>query len=103
MPPTERHLTFLVTKQGKPLSAAGFGNWFRDRCDEAGARILGGYDSLDDRAHYDCTVDGIRKCYTRDPDRVVGREMFLRRHRRDLDLRGSSIVSNRRKRFEYFG
>jgi site-specific recombinase XerD len=24
-----------VTEQGKPLTAAGFGNWFRDRCDEA--------------------------------------------------------------------
>lgn len=32
---TERHLTFLVTEQGKPFTAAGFGNWFRDRCDEA--------------------------------------------------------------------
>lgn len=29
-------LTFLVTKFGKPFSAAGFGNWFRERCDEAG-------------------------------------------------------------------
>jgi integrase len=33
---TERRLTFLVTDQGKPFTAAGFGNWFRDRCDEAG-------------------------------------------------------------------
>lgn len=30
------HLTFLVTEYGKPFAAAGFGNWFRDRCDEAG-------------------------------------------------------------------
>jgi integrase len=30
------HLTFLVTEYGKPFSAAGFGNWFRDRCNEAG-------------------------------------------------------------------
>lgn len=30
------HLNFLVTKFGKPFSAAGFGNWFADRCDEAG-------------------------------------------------------------------
>lgn len=29
-------LTFLETAQGKPFTAAGFGNWFRDRCDEAG-------------------------------------------------------------------
>jgi integrase len=31
-----KHLTFLVTAYGKPFTAAGFGNWFRDRCDEAG-------------------------------------------------------------------
>ncbi|MHC2257160.1 integrase [Bradyrhizobium embrapense] len=33
---TNPNLTFLVTEQGKPFTAAGFGNWFRDRCDEAG-------------------------------------------------------------------
>lgn len=35
MPRTE-HLTFLSTEAGKPFTPAGFGNWFRDRCDEAG-------------------------------------------------------------------
>jgi integrase len=29
------HLTFLVTASGKPFSSAGFGNWFREMCDEA--------------------------------------------------------------------
>ena len=29
-------LTFLVTAFGKGFTDAGFGNWFRDRCDEAG-------------------------------------------------------------------
>ena len=29
-------MTFLVTERGAPFSAAGFGNWFRDRCNEAG-------------------------------------------------------------------
>ena len=29
-------LTFLSAKHGRPFSAAGFGNWFRDRCNEAG-------------------------------------------------------------------
>lgn len=29
-------LTFLVTTFGKAFTAAGFGNWFRERCDEAG-------------------------------------------------------------------
>lgn len=28
--------TFLLTSYGKPFTAAGFGNWFRERCDEAG-------------------------------------------------------------------
>jgi integrase len=32
------NLTFLVTEWGAPFSAAGFGNWFRDRCNEAGLR-----------------------------------------------------------------
>ena len=30
------NLTFLLTERGRPFTAAGFGNWFRDRCDEAG-------------------------------------------------------------------
>jgi integrase len=34
------NMTFLVTSFGKPFSAAGFGNWFRACCDEAGLRGL---------------------------------------------------------------
>ena len=30
------NLTFLMTERGAPFSSAGFGNWFRDRCNEAG-------------------------------------------------------------------
>lgn len=41
------NLTFLVTAYGRPFSAAGFGAWFRARCDEAG---LPG-----------CTAHGLRK------------------------------------------
>ena len=40
-------LTFLVTEHGKPFAVAGFGNWFRDKCNEAG---LAG-----------CTAHGLRK------------------------------------------
>lgn len=29
-------LTFLVTEHGRPFAVAGFGNWFRERCNEAG-------------------------------------------------------------------
>jgi site-specific recombinase XerD len=46
--PTSDHLTFLVTAQGKPFTAAGFGNWFRDVCREA---------KLPER----CTSHGLRK------------------------------------------
>ncbi|WP_342712715.1 tyrosine-type recombinase/integrase [Bradyrhizobium sp. B124] len=42
------HLNFLVTAQGEPFSAAGFGNWFREVCDAAG---------LPKR----CTSHGLRK------------------------------------------
>jgi integrase len=31
-----QHLTYLVTEYGRSFTAPGFGNWFRDRCDEAG-------------------------------------------------------------------
>jgi integrase len=30
--------TFLETARGVPFTANGFGNWFRDRCDEAGLK-----------------------------------------------------------------
>jgi hypothetical protein len=32
------HLTLLVTEFGKPFTAAGSGNWFREQCDEAAYR-----------------------------------------------------------------
>jgi integrase len=41
------HLTFLVNKNGRPYSANGFGDWFRQRCDEAGL--------------HHCTAHGLRK------------------------------------------
>ena len=40
-------LTFLATEFRRPFTAAGFGNWFRDRCDQAGLR--------------QCTAHGLRK------------------------------------------
>ena len=33
---TTGNLAFLVTEAGKPFTAAGFGNWFREVCDAAG-------------------------------------------------------------------
>ena len=40
-------LTFLETQYRKPFTAKGFGNWFRDRCDEANLS--------------QCTAHGLRK------------------------------------------
>lgn len=34
------HLTFVVTAWGRPFTAAGFGNWFREVCDDAGLTEL---------------------------------------------------------------
>ncbi|MFL5524038.1 MAG: tyrosine-type recombinase/integrase [Gemmatimonadaceae bacterium] len=34
--PKTEQLAFLTTSKGEPFTAAGFGNWFRERCDEAG-------------------------------------------------------------------
>lgn len=45
------NMTFLVTAYGKPFTAAGFGNWFRDRCDEAGLS--------------QCSAHGLRKAAAR--------------------------------------
>lgn len=42
---------FLVTEYGKPFTAAGFGNWFRARCNEA------------DLPH--CSAHGLRKAISR--------------------------------------
>jgi integrase len=42
------NLPFLVTERGAPFTSAGFGNWFRDRCNEAGLR--------------QCSAHGLRKC-----------------------------------------
>jgi integrase len=42
------NLTFIMTGYGKPFTSAGFGNWFRQRCNEAGL------------PH--CSAHGLRKC-----------------------------------------
>lgn len=45
------NMTFLVTEFGAPFSDAGFGNWFRDRCREAGL--------------VNCSAHGLRKAAAR--------------------------------------
>ncbi len=45
------NLTFLTTGFGKPYTPAGFGNWFRDCCNQAGLR--------------QCSAHGLRKAAAR--------------------------------------
>ncbi|HEX7873962.1 MAG TPA: tyrosine-type recombinase/integrase [Sphingobium sp.] len=42
---------FIVTEFGKPFTAPGFGNWFRERCNEAGL--------------HHCSAHGLRKAMSR--------------------------------------
>lgn len=46
------HLTFLVAAGGKPFTAAGFGNWFREVCAQAGLPVA-------------CAAHGLRKAASR--------------------------------------
>lgn len=46
------HLTYLVTAGGKPFTAAGFGNWFREVCNQAGLPK-------------ECAAHGLRKAASR--------------------------------------
>jgi integrase len=45
------NLTFLTTAFGRPFTAAGFGNWFREQCDDAGLKH--------------CASHGLRKAVAR--------------------------------------
>jgi len=45
------NMTFFVTAYGKPFTANGFGNWFRDQCDAAGLP--------------QCSAHGLRKAISR--------------------------------------
>jgi integrase len=45
------HLTFLTTEYGRAFTSNGFGNWFRERCNEAGLS--------------ECSAHGLRKAASR--------------------------------------
>jgi hypothetical protein len=87
-------MTFLVTSYGKPFSEAGFGNWFRDRCDEAalphctahglkkaGATIAAENGATDRQlmAMFDWDIPAMAWVYTRaaEQKRLAGEAMFL--------------------------
>ena len=87
-------MTFLVTEYGKPFSEAGIGNWFRDRCDEAGlpqctahglkkaAATIAAENGASTRqlmAMFDWDSPDMAEVYTRSAEqkRLAGEAMFL--------------------------
>lgn len=100
-------LTFLETSHHKPFTPAGFGNWFRERCDEAGlpqcsahglkkagATIAAenGATTRQLMAMFDWTTISQAEVYTRaaDQKRLAGEAMFLI----NLDQNGNAGLSH---------
>jgi integrase len=71
--PTVGLKTFLVTKWGKPYSPAGFGNWFREQCDEAGL--------------HHCSAHGMRKAFLRRGAELGWSEDYLASFSGHTDMR----------------
>src|SRR5262245_57205053 len=65
--------TFLVTSFGKPFTPPGFGNWFRERCDDAGP------------PH--CTAHGMRKAFLRGAAELAWSADCLARFSGQRDMR----------------
>jgi integrase len=72
------NLTFLLTGQGKPHTAAGFGNWFRDQCRAAGL--------------HGCSAHGLRKAAARRPRRSRLLYARDRSHHRTRQPEGSRAL-----------
>lgn len=89
-----RDLTFLQTEYGKPFTPAGFGNWFRDRCDDAGLPMCtahglkkagatiaaeNGATTRQLMAMFDWTTVSMAEVYTKaaEKKRLAGEAMFL--------------------------
>jgi hypothetical protein len=58
------NLTFLMTEHGAPFTSNGFGNWFRDRCNEAGLPECSFHDLCKTASHAArkcrCSVDQVK-------------------------------------------
>ena len=77
------HLTFLTTAFGKPFTAAGFGHWFREKCNEAGL------------PH--CSAHGLRKAAARLSGGSRMHRARDRGHHRSRIAAGSSEVHQGRR------
>jgi integrase len=78
--------TFLVTSQGKPFTGAGLGNWFRERCDEAGLP--------------NCSIHGLRKALTKraaEADATQQQLKALGQWANDSEVATYAAAANQRK------
>jgi integrase len=76
--------TFLVTDYGKPFTAAGFGNWFEDRCLKA------------ELPH--CSAHGLRKAFLRRMAEAGCSEDFIASisdHKDMREIRGYVAAANK--------
>jgi integrase/recombinase XerD len=78
--------TFLVTQWGKPFTTNGFGNWFRDRCNEAGL------------PH--CSAHGVRKATAAalaDNEATAHEIMSVTGHRSMKEVERYTLAADRKK------
>lgn len=78
--------TFLTNAYGRPFTVESFGNWFRDRCNEAGLKH--------------CTAHGLRKAAARrlaENDRSSHQIMAITGHRTLKEVDRYTRAANQRK------
>jgi integrase len=118
IPSKGRHLTFLVTASGKPFSPAGFTNWFRDVCNEAGLHGFSAHGlrkaSMTRFAEAGCSVHEIAAFsghktlseiahYTRSVEQAALAREAMSKARTKLSKPVGPAVKNRRKASENSG
>ena len=119
MPGTSRHLmTFLTTASGRPFSPAGFTNWFRDVCNDAGLRGFSAHGlrkaSMTRLAEAGCSVHEIAAFsghktlseiahYTRSVEQAALAREAMAKARTKLSKSVSPTVKNRKKARENKG
>lgn len=86
MPTAINNLCFLINEQGKPFTRAGFGNWFREKCDDAGL------------PH--CTAHGLRKAIMRRMAELGGSNQTMKSvsgHTKDNEVARYTEAANQRR------
>jgi integrase len=84
--PTIGMKAFIVTSLGKPFTAPGFGNWFREQCDMAGL--------------HHCTAHGLRKAFMVRMAEAGCSEDYIASisgHRKMDEIRGYVRAANRKR------